>query len=70
MFTNLIGLLITLTIAAGAFWLLNRVRRNPDKRIKWGGSAGLGFVGVLASIFAILVVLGMWTIYTPRATKS
>jgi hypothetical protein len=48
MFTNLIGLLITLTIAAGDFWLLNRVRRNPDKRIKWGGSAGLGLVGVLA----------------------
>lgn len=69
MFQNVLILLIIVAIAGLVFWLLRKVWRRQNKLAKWGGSAGLGFLGALVTLIAILGALGMWTIYAPRGNE-
>ena len=66
MFGNVIGLVITLLVAAGAVWLVIRIRRRPSRLAKWGGTIGLGFVAFLATLFTVLELVGIIQVYAPR----
>jgi len=69
MLSNIVVLLVIAAIAAGLFWLALKMFRMRSPVAKWGGTVGLGLVGVLVSVFAILVAMGAWTLYAPRGNE-
>lgn len=69
MFVNLLILFIIAALAFGAFLLAAKLFRTRSPIAKWGGMIGLGIVGILLSVFAILAGMGAWSIYAPRGNE-